>query len=594
MRLIITLFFLFVIFLGYSQNPGLAKNYFDQGEFEKALSIYEKLYKAQPNRTEYFVALIKSHQQLEQFSEVEKLIEERLRRNPNAPDLYVDLGYNFQLQRKMERAKENYRLAIEAIRSKPNLSYNVGRKLQSYNLLEEAIEVYQIAMEENDRLDFSMQIAQIYGELGNLEKMFESYLAILEKDVNQKANAQRYFRLYIEEDANNEANKILNRILLRRIQKNPEILYYDLLSWLYIQEKEYKKAFVQERAIFRREGENNFDRIIHLANIAMSDEDFDSAKEIVDYVVTHAFTPQLKLQGQKILMQIEVTTAKKEKYPEIEKKFQQLFEEFGKDKNTLNLQIIHNRFLAFEMNNRSLAIDNLRALMKKSLNAFEEARVKMELADILVFEEQFNQALILYSQIQSSVQSDVLAQEARFKVARTSYFKGDFDWALTQLDVLKRSTSQLIANDAMELSMLIKDNSWEDTTQVALKKYARAELYEIQGKNKEALDLLEKTLAEHKGESIEDEVLLKLGDIYERMGAYEKAEKNYLSLLENFSEDILADDALFKLAKLYENRLNQPEKAKIYYEKILFEHADSIYFVEARRNFRRLRGDLIN
>jgi outer membrane protein assembly factor BamD (BamD/ComL family) len=66
----------------------------------------------------------------------------------------------------------------------------------------------------------------------------------------------------------------------------------------------------------------------------------------------------------------------------------------------------------------------------------------------LVFDEKFNQALIYYSQIQNKIKNDPIAQEARFKVARTSYFKGDFAWAQTQLDILKKSTSQLIANDA--------------------------------------------------------------------------------------------------------------------------------------------------
>ena len=218
----------------------------------------------------------------------------------------------------------------------------------------------------------------------------------------------------------------------------------------------------------------------------------------------------------------------------------------------------------------------------------------MKLADILVFDEKFNEALIYYSQIQKKVKSNVLAQEARFKVAQTSYFKGDFEWAQIQLDVLKKSASQLIANDAMQLSLMIRDNSLDDSTKTALKKFARADLLTLQNKNNTAISVLQDILTNHKGEKIEDEALLKMGELYEVTQQYEQAEANYKKLIEFYNEDILADDAHFHLAKLYEGPLAQPEKAKALYERIIFDFADSIYFVEARKRYRTLRGDAIN
>jgi len=191
------------------------------------------------------------------------------------------------------------------------------------------------------------------------------------------------------------------------------------------------------------------------------------------------------------------------------------------------------------------------------------------------------------------VKNDELSQEARFKVARTSYFKGDFEWAQNQLDVLKASSSQLIANDAMELSMLIKDNSQEDSTQSALKKYARADLLAFQNRTSEAISLLEDILLNHKGEKMEDEALLKQALLFEAEENWNKAEANYLKILQHFSKDILADNATFFLAELYNKKLKHPDKAREFYEQIIFNFPDSIYFVEARRNYRQLRGDAI-
>ncbi len=593
MRILCILLLFLTATTSFSQSDALAKNYFAQGQFEKALHVYEKLSKSNPYRLDYFMWVVQSNQQLEKFSEAQELLERKLGNARNYPQLYVELGHNYSLQNKGELAAQNYQKAIAALDENPNFAYNIGNTFEKYSLLEEAVTTYKKAMELSDRMDFNMQLAQIYGEQGKLEKMFNSYLNLIEKNNAFKSTAQRYFSLFVNEDPSNEANIVLRKALLQRSQDNPELLYNELLSWLFIQQKEYKKAFTQEKAIYRRTGDD-LSGIVDLAYIAIADKDYTSAREIVNYVIENSFTPRNRLNGNQILMKMEMATATPKQFPEVEKKFENLLDEFGRSRETYLLQIDYNHFLAVKSNKKEEAINNLRVLMQEPLTNFQEARVKMELADILVLDERFNEALIYYSQIQKKVQNDVLAQDARFKVAQTSYFKGDFEWAQVQLDVLKKSTSQLIANDAMELSLLIQDNSLEDSTQTALKKYARADLLAFQEKTPEAIQALEDILTDHKGESIEDEALLKQGELYEKLGKYTKAEANYLKIIQFYSDDILADDAHYRLAKLYENKLDQPDKAKEQYEQIIFNHADSIYFVEARKKFRMLRGDAIN
>lgn len=593
MRLFFTILLLLAVSIGFAQSDALAKNYFEQGEFEKALLLYEKLSKENQYRMDYFMGLVKSNQQLENFSETERLLKEKLGDARNYPQLYVELGYNYSLQNKTQLAAESYNKAIESIAINPNFGYNIGNTFEQYSLLDEAIAAYRKAMELNDKMDFSLQLAQIYGEQGKLEKMFESYLDIVEKNIGFKSMAQRYFSMYVTEDPNNEANVVLRKTLLQRSQQNPEILYNELLSWLFIQQKEYKKAFIQEKAIYKRNDEN-LSSIVNLANITIADKDYENGREIINFVINNSFTLQNRLRANQILMTLEVETATPSEYAEVEKKFEALLDEFGRNRDSYQLQIDYNHFLAFKNNKKEMAIGNLKTLAKQSLTNYQEARVKMELADILVFDEKFNEALIYYSQIQKMVQSDILAQDARFKVAQTSYFKGDFEWALIQLDVLKKSTSQLIANDAMELSLLIRDNSLEDSTQTALKKYAHADLLAFQERNKESIAVLNEILTDHKGESIEDEAWLKQGELYEKIGDYTKAAENYLKIIEFYKDDILSDDAHYRLARIYETQLNEPEKAKYQYERIIFDHADSIYFVEARKKFRMLRGDAIN
>lgn len=593
MRTFFSIFIFFSLTSSFSQSDALAKNYFEQGEFEKAKSLYQTLSRQQPHRHDYFMGLVKSNQQLENLTETELLLKEKLKNSRNFPQLYVELGHNYALQNKHDLATDSYQKAIAAIETNPNFGHTIATAFQQYSLLDEAVATYKKAMKLNDKLDFSIQLAQIYGEQGKLHKMFESYLNIVEKNSGFKSLAQRYFSLYVTDDANNEPNEILRRILLQRSQKNPDPLYNELLSWLFIQQKEYKKAFVQEKAIYMRT-DKNLTSIVDLALIAIDNKDYESGREIVNFIIDNSFTAQNQIQANQILMNMEIEIAEPSKYSEIEKKFEALFDQYGRNQNTYLLQIDYNHFLAFKINKKETAISNLRTLSRQSLNSYQEARVKMKLADILVLDEKFNEALIYYSQIQSSVQNDVLAQEARFKVARTSFFKGDFEWAQVQLDVLKKSTSQLIANDAMELSLMIRDNSLEDSTQTALKKYARADLLTFQERGREAIEVLNDILTNHKGEAIEDEALLKQGEVYEKLGDFSKAIENYLQILQFYKDDILADDAHYRLAMIYEIHLDQPTDAKFHYEKIIFDHADSIYFVEARKKYRMLRGDALN
>jgi tetratricopeptide (TPR) repeat protein len=591
-----SLFALLLFLLGqftYAQNDLLAKNYFDQGEYQKALAIYKKLVDQNPNDTRNTLNLIKTQQQLERFEEAETILKDRLNARSVFPQYYIELGYNYALQQKDSLAELSYRKAIDMIQIKPQYAYSLGQVFSEYSLLEEAVEVYETAMERDPGRDYSPQLARIYGEQGKLEKMFETYLNLLKINPTYTYTIRRNLNDFVTEDPTSEGNQLLRKALLRKLQQDPDVIYNELLSWLFIQQKEYKKAFIQEKAIFART-EENLNGLMDLARIATEEKSYPEAKEIVLFIIDKANSPFTQMEGYQQLLFIELQIATPATYSKIDQQFQDLLQEYGEGADTYLLQIDYYDFLAFRYGKKETAIEKLKWLAKGNLNDYQEARVKMKLADILVFDERFNEALIYYSQIQNKVKSDILAQEARFKVAQTSYFKGDFEWAQTQLDVLKKSTSQLIANDAMQLSLMIRDNSLEDTTQTALKKFAHADLKALQHKDAEAIVLLNDILTNHKGEKIEDEALLKAAQLYERLQQYEQAEAYYLKLIELYNEDILADDAHYRLAQLYENQLNLPQKAKQEYEQILFNFEDSIYFVEARKRFRMLRGDEIN
>ncbi|NKI30822.1 tetratricopeptide repeat protein [Croceivirga thetidis] len=592
-----TLFFVlcFVVAeFSWGQDDFLAKQYFQDGDFEKAVVFYENLVKKNPRRTDYSEALVACYQQLERYQEAETFLQDKISQNFVFPTFFIELGYNYALQNQPEKSSEYYQKAIEKIDENPNFGYGIGYRFQKYALLDEAIQAYTRAMTLKPELNYNFQLARIYGEQGEIEKMYQSYLQLVYDGKSSRSNVLRNINDFISEDPQNENNVKLRKTLLVNAQKNPDVLWNELLSWLFIQQNQFKQAFAQEKAIYKRAEGSNLDRIRNLGDIAQENEDYDTAVAIFEYIVENASQPNRKLNAQLSLIEIELLNTGGKKLDAIEKKYEALLDEYGYQNNLLQLQIAYANFLTFRKEQPDPAIAMLKKSLEQPLGRFGVAYIKMALGEILVFDQRFSEALIYFTQIQKSLKNDVIGQDARYKVAETSFYKGDFDWALTQLKVLRSSTSQLIANDAMQLSLLISDNSLEDSTQTALKKYARADLLAYQKKTQQAVDILEDILQNHKGEKIEDEALLRQAKLLEEQGKYEAAEFNYIKIIEFYSQDILADDAHFALGQLYENHLNAPEKAKPQYEKIIYNYQDSYYFPQARKNFRRLRGDSIN
>ncbi|MEO8773411.1 MAG: tetratricopeptide repeat protein [Gelidibacter sp.] len=588
------LLFLFLGCLSFSQNDEeqLAADYYKRGEFGKALISYQKLYDENPNNYNYIFHLIKTHQELEQFGAAEVLIKSKIAVYQN-PSLIIELGYNFQLQDAMEKAKQCYEEGLSKIEERLEYTVLIARQFEEHSLLDYAIETYKKAMALDPSLNYNRELANVYGEQGNIELLFTHYMAYVEARPDYLNNAKRQFSDFISENKDNQNNLILRKLLLKKIQTQPDTYWYELLSWLFIQEKAYSKAFTQEKALYMRQRES-LSRIIELALTALSEKENEVATEIFNYVLENTQNITTILTANQYLLDMETSIATPKDLPKIEAKFKQLFSTYAISQQTLDLQVAYGNFLAFHMNRPEEGSTFLKESLKLNISSFQEAMVKMKLADILVFQEKFNEGLIYYTQIQANLKNSVQAQEARFKVAKTSYYKGDFEWAESQLKILKSSTSQLIANDALELKLLISDNKYEDSLHVALKLYAKADLMAFQNKNDEAIFLLDKVLTEHKGESIEDQALLKQSELFVKKKQYEKAITNYEAIIAHYSDGILADDAYYYLAELYNNILEEPEKAKAMYEKIIFNHQDSIYFIEARKQFRMLRGDAIN
>lgn len=573
----------------FSQNEQLAQNYFEKGEFEKALVIYQDLEKKQPTNVFVVQRIAACYQQLQKYAEAEALLTDKLEKTER-PVFYVELGYNYQLQKNTEKAEKNYQKAIDAVAENTNNVFAIAAAFEQKTLVEKALKTYETATAINKSLNFDYQMALLQGQLGNMDLMIEKMLSYAYNNPQTLPVVQNQLSRFMNEESQETFNASLRKALLLNTQKNQDIFWNQFLSWFFVQQKEYGKAFIQEKAIFKR-NPDTFHNIVNLANLAVEENEDETAREILTFVLENTQDPDIQMEAHGQLLDIDIKTAQPKDYAGIEQRIKALLDQYGVTPNSLALQIQKADFEAFHLKNTQAGVATLNAALALQLNKYQTAEVKMKLSDILLLDEKFNQAIIYYAQVEEELKNDAVAHQASLRVAKASYFKGDFEWAQKQLKVLKSSSSQLIANDALELFLLITDNTVEDSTQTALKKFAKADFKLYQNKKDEALAQFKDILANDKTKSIQDVTLLRIGKIYESQAQYDLALQYYQQIIDKYAEGIYIDEALFYSAEIYSKKLNMPDKAMPLYEKVIFNHQDSIHFVEARKQFRLLRGD---
>jgi tetratricopeptide (TPR) repeat protein len=586
-------FFLYITLLfsllACAQNEQLAQYYYEKGDFEKARIGYEELLKSIPQNSKYFLRIVDCYQQLQQFDIAEKAIQQRLDKYKQG-NLVVELGYNFQLQKNDTKAKNLYEQALERIRKNPNEVYAIASSFEKKVLLEYALKSYRTAVELDSNFNFNYQMALLYGQVGNIEMMITTFLDESVENPQNSVMIKNQLVRFMDDDGGAGFNEQLRKALVLRTQKTQDVYWNRFLSWFYVQQKEFEKAFIQEKAIYKRNPES-FSAILNLGQLAIEEDNQEASKEILGFILENSKDVQLLIQANAYLIEIKIEKASEQDFVGINEELITLLKEFEISPFTLSLQLIQAHFVAFKLKKPEEGKAIVKRALNLQLNEYDLATAKMELADILLYEEKFNQALLYYSQIEVDLKNDILAHEATLKAAKTSYFKTDFEYALKQFKELKSANTLLIANDALEYFLLINDNTVADSTQTALKQFAKGDYLLYQNRTQEAIAQLQLILKTHKGEEIEAVTLLRLGKIYEKLADYNLALSQYQKIIDQHKDGIYIDEALYFSAEIYDKNLKEPEKAKPLYEKIIFNHQDSIYFVQARKKFRQLRGD---
>lgn len=601
---ILLVFFLPELFYGQntpSSNGKLAIQYFEQKEFEKANVYLEDLYDKNPNA--WFVYYYKSLIAVKDYTKAEKITKKQLKRNKQDVHLYVYLGRIYKLQEEYKKEKEAYEKAIQEVEPiQPNID-NLVEVFKEDKLYDQALAVYAKARKANSDYPYYYERAELFKSKGDFTAMINELLDALEFRESELQTVQMVLQNSLGYDDNEGGmkNPILKQELQKRIQKHPDkTVLSEFLIFLQKQQKDFDGAFVQSRALDKRLKEDG-QRIYELAKICISNKSYEPAKRCLNYLVEkgsdNVFYDAAIIEGLN-LDYILITQKAQPATSDLMALEQSLDKAYLKYRSyPTAAQLLKNlcNLKAYYLNKSDEAVTLLEEYIRQpEISAQSKAEYKLMLADIYLIKGEIWDASLLYSQVEKEFKYETIGQEAKFRNAKLSFYAGDFAWAKTQADVLKGATSKLIANDALDLSLIITDAIGVDTNDLPLKMYASAELMILQHKYDQAIARLDSINNLFSNNTLGDDIYFKKAQIYFILGNYTEVEAMYKNILDYYPSDLYGDDAQFNLAQLYELNLLNKEKAKQTYEELLTKYPGSIFTVEARNRYRMLRGDNLN
>jgi len=578
----------------------LASYYLDTGDYQKALLYFEKLYSENPKASNYEGLLI-CYSKLEEYKDAEKLIKRQLKQY-KSNTYYIDLGSIYEAQGNESQANGAYRDAITSLPQSQGLVIRTANEFIRRNKLDLALETYQYGKKLLDgKYPFSYEVASLYGSMGDTQRMISEYLDLIDFNEAYLQTVQNALGRSIDFESNSENVDLLRNELLRRVQKTPSsTTYSEMLTWLFLQQRDFNSAFVQLKALDKRLDENG-ERILNLANLCSNNEAYKVAEKCYLYLIDKGTDGKFYEYARAGVLKSRFDALKDEYPPDtlalrkLKTDYTSTLNELGNTYQTADMLRQKADLEAYYLNELEAANITLNeALDIPGLKPPAAAEIKLQLAKILIARDYIWDASLLSSQVDKDFKFDILGYEAKLLNAKISYYTGDFDWAQAQLDILKGSTSKLISNDAMELSLLITDNMNMDTIYEPMIMFANADLLTVQHRYPEAITLLDSIMTTWPGHALSDEILLQRAKIAESKYDYNGAIEFYQRILTEHYFDISADNALFKMADLYENKLKDEAKAQEFYKQLMVDFPGSLFVVEARKRFRAIRGDAPN
>lgn len=573
----------------------LAGQYSMNGEMQKAADIYQKLYK-QSNET-YYQLYFNSLIGLKKFDDAETITKKMLRLHPQVPQYTIALGRIYRETGNQEKADGIYDNLLKAMPADQGAVNDIASQFYQAENLDYAIKTFVQGRKvlHNDQL-FVNELISLYRFKHDKVNVVNEYLNLLLASPEYIMQAKSVIASQFDGAAD---YNMLKMALLKLIQQYPQqTIFADMLTWQYLQQKQFNMAMNQALALNRRQNDGG-NSIMELSQTLVSNQAYDEAIRGYEYIISKGKDNDLYI-GAKIELintkSLKITSGKYEQADllDLEKDYIALLNEFGRNQGTAFAMQKLAKLQAFKLHKFADAQKLLEeAIAVPGIRSGLLADCKLDLGDVYLLNNKPWDASLTYMQVQSDQQGSPIGQEANYRNAKLAYYTGDFVYAKGQLDVLKAATSQLIANDALNLSLLISDHTVFDSTGNALRMYARADLAIFKEDPDKAVLTLDSIDRIYPKNDLVNDILMAKARIFIQKKDYQMALAPLKKIAEDGKTDLWADDAVFMLGDIYENHLDDKASAQMWYQKIITDYPSSLWINDARKRFRILRGDVI-
>lgn len=607
-RIVIPVLFLIAVLCPHdlgAQNQAdiqVANEYLIKGDKKKAAELYAELSKSEVNipliHNNYFNLLLDAAR----FDDAQTYLKKLLRRDPDNLQYRLDVGLVYVRSGDLARAEKHFKDISSQIKGSIHMSKMMSDYLSSKSLFDYAV----MALENGRSVTgsnsiFALELAMLYRLKGEQDKMVNEYLNYV---ITNSGNLQYVKNVMQALLTRPEELQSLERLLYDRVQQFPDTeVYTDLLIWVTMQQKNFYASFIQARAYDKRY-KTGGEKCMEVARVSLDNEDFDNATKIYRYVIREFPESSNFLLARLGLIRTREARIKttypvdKDSVAILVNDYSKFIREFPDNQYALDAQRNKALLLAYHLDEKDSAINMLNSLVANPrASVFLKSKSRIDLGDMYLLRGEPWESALLYAQVEKIQKENPIGYEAKLKNAKLSFYKGNFQLAQEHLDILKEATTREISNDAMDLSLLIKENIALDSSGEALQAFAEVQLLLFQNKSEQALVLIDQlkqgTIDDQaiSNQTILDDTYWLEADLRMKRGEFDKAIALLEKIEKDFPDDVLADDSFFKRAEIYERQLKDQPKAMELYREFLNRYPGSVYAAEARKRYRTLRGD---
>lgn len=584
----------------FAQNPQLnsarlnqAQTFERVGYFDRAAEIYKSLFESDPRNGNYYQGLKRCLMQVRRYDDLLAIIQRRLM---VVDDLgsHIDIGVVYYNQNNQAGAIKHWNDLLKQYPAAGTYA-SVAASMKDSRAFDEALRVYQEGRKRfgQDNL-FALELADLYASRLEYEAAADEYLRHVRAETRQLPFVQR--RLIELAKGSEEAAKQVEKAVSRHLGQNPNAAdMRRLLAVILLENKEYARALAEYQILDKQAGANETGaEIFNFAEQARTAGAWDYAEQAYQLILTNSSKSPY---ANPAIMGLAECYQQQGKHRQALEALESLIARAGS--NARNPWLIRAmleqgdiQFSHLRDMNAAIAIYKQIYETTSEPNSKERLDAVFRLGDCHLALGEVTQAVNWYETARRlGGNRPGIADKVNFALTRLEFYQGRFRNAKNMLEGIvaqpaKGNSEESMVNDALELLLLIEANFADSAG--ALLSYAHAEFLNVKQNRRAAIDTLNRLIEKYPNAGILPQAMYNLGLLYSDEGQYSDAVATLQAVTEKHGDSIVGDRALFRLAEIHADKMQDYPQAQKLFEKLLETYPNSLYLEEARRRVRGL------